>query len=83
MREMRSVEGRTRELSPATAAASPTPISAAVITHILTRVRWHLLIERDITFLLLNPYDPAEPVRLVKLLLSFITVSVIVSLTTS
>jgi hypothetical protein len=74
---MRSREGCTSGLSAtATAtAASPTPISAAVVAHILTRVRWYLLIESDITFLLLNPYDPAEPARLVKLLLSFITVS--------
>jgi len=81
--EMRSREGCTSGVSATATAASPTPISAAVIAHILTRVRWYLLIESDITFLLLNPYDPAEPVRLVKLLLSFITVSVIVSLTTS
>ena len=79
MREMRSHEGCISGFSTAASA----PISSAVIAYILMRVQWSLLIEGDITFLHLNPYGPAEPARLVKLILPFITISVIVSLTTS
>ena len=80
LREMRCHEGCTCGFSTADAASAH--ISDAVIADILLRVQWSLLIEGDITFLLLNPYDPAEPARLVQLL-PFITVYVIVSLTTA